>query len=46
MLPKCHNINSRLVLGDILGQETPNLRDPYLNSTTVLFDKKQTIKEK
>ena len=37
----CQSVITEIVgwfLGDILGQETPNIRDPYLNSTTVLFD--------
>jgi len=37
----CHAI-TKLTLGwfegGIFGQETPNLNDPYIHSTTVLYD--------
>ena len=32
----CQKLNIKLVLGDTLGQEIPNLHEPY--STTVLYD--------
>ena len=30
--------NTKVVLGDILGQEMSNLHDPYTQYTTVLYD--------
>ena len=45
MLPCDHKVNTVLgwFVGGIFGRETPNLNDPYIYSTTILYDNDHAI---
>ena len=38
MLSNCQKVNIKVVWGDNLGLQSRNLHDPYIYSTTVLYD--------